>query len=139
VRTSGGYEKAKDAALNAAGAMQSKSDTTKSQQGALANGIAGLVEEAQVGISKLFAISFVDAPDCVSAGTVVSVREGNADGLYFVMPYGGGEEFNYDGKKFSVVTPTSPLGQALRGRKVGDTCVVRAPGGNRLLEIYSID
>lgn len=41
-----------------------------------------------------------------------------------------------DGK--TVISCTSPVGRALIGRCVGDTCVVRLPGGEKEFEILSV-
>lgn len=38
----------------------------------------------------------------------------------------------------SVISCTSPVGRALIGRCVGDTCVVRLPGGEKEYEILSV-
>lgn len=41
-----------------------------------------------------------------------------------------------DGK--TIISCTSPVGRALIGRCVGDTCVVRLPGGEKEYEILSV-
>ena len=38
----------------------------------------------------------------------------------------------------SVISCTSPVGRALIGRCVGDTCVVRLPSGEKEYEILSV-
>jgi transcription elongation GreA/GreB family factor len=36
-------------------------------------------------------------------------------------PRAGGTEFEYEGESYTVVTPTSPLGRAVMGKRAGDT------------------
>ncbi len=43
----------------------------------------------------------------------------------FLMPQGGGRSIEFDGKKIQVITPQSPLGNALLGHKVGDEITVQ--------------
>jgi transcription elongation factor GreA len=71
----------------------------------------------------------------VSTGTVVSLRyEGDDDVERYLV---GSIEEEQPG--VSVVSPDSPLGQALLGHKVGETVQFEAPGGNLKVEIVSID
>jgi len=71
----------------------------------------------------------------VSTGTVVSLRyEGDDDVERYLV---GSIEEEQPG--VSVVSPESPLGQALLGRKPGDVVEYEAPGGVLKVEIVSID
>ena len=70
----------------------------------------------------------------VNTGTVVSLRyEGDDDIERYLV---GSIEEEQDG--VSVVSPDSPLGQALLGRKAGETVEYQAPGGVLKVEIVSI-
>jgi transcription elongation factor GreA len=70
----------------------------------------------------------------VNTGTVVSLRyEGDDDVERYLV---GSIEEEQDG--VSVVSPDSPLGQALLGRKAGDVVEYEAPGGVLKVEIVSI-
>lgn len=55
-------------------------------------------------------------PDGPSAATTV----------YFIGPRGGGLEVQVDGHRVLVVTPSSPLGRQLLGRRVGDPVMLPA-------------
>ncbi len=73
------------------------------------------------------------AGDAVAAGSVVSLRyEGDDDVERFLI---GSIEERREG--LSVISPGSPLGQALLGRKPGDTVQYEAPGGT--LEVQIVD
>lgn len=73
--------------------------------------------------------------DTVAAGSIVALRyEGDEDTDRFLV--GSIEERRDD---VAVVSPLSPLGQALIGRRKGDVVEYQAPGGNLRVEIVDIE
>ncbi len=62
--------------------------------------------------------------DPIDLSAVVSLesRKNTADTqpLYFLAPRGGGTDVRYAGRDILVITPQSPLGQQLLGRRQGD-------------------
>ena len=73
--------------------------------------------------------------DTVAAGSVVALRyEGDDDADRFLV--GSIEERRDD---VAVVSPQSPLGQALVGRRKGDVVEYQAPGGDLKVEIVDIE
>jgi transcription elongation factor GreA len=73
--------------------------------------------------------------DTVGAGSIVALRyEGDDDVDRFLV--GSIEERRSD---VAVVSPASPLGQALVGRRKGDVVTYQAPGGNLKVEIVEIE
>ncbi len=66
----------------------------------------------------------------IGLGSLVEVEDGEAGKTLFVAPAGAGEELHGpDGDGFlHVVTPGSPLGKALVGKKVGDVVEVMVKG-----------
>ena len=73
--------------------------------------------------------------DTVAAGSVVALRyEGDDDSDRFLV--GSIEERRDD---VAVVSPQSPLGLALIGRRKGDVVEYQAPGGNLKVEIVDIE
>ncbi|MCA2978983.1 MAG: GreA/GreB family elongation factor [Myxococcaceae bacterium] len=66
----------------------------------------------------------------IGLGALVEVEDGEAGKTLFVAPAGAGEELTGpDGDGFlHVVTPGSPLGKALIGKKVGDVVEVLVKG-----------
>jgi transcription elongation factor GreA len=70
----------------------------------------------------------------VGAGTVVSLRyEGDDDVERYLI---GSIEERHD--ELSVITPDSPLGQALLGRSAGETVQYEAPSGTLKVEIVKV-
>src|SRR5579863_9222699 len=74
------------------------------------------------------------AQGTVAAGSVVAIRyEGDDDVERFLVGYI--EERHYE---LSVVSPGSPLGQALLGKAAGETVQYEAPGGTLRVEIVEV-
>lgn len=72
--------------------------------------------------------------DNVSTGHIVTISiAGDDDEKYLI---GSIEERNGD---FEVLTPGSPLGKALMGRKIGEIVDFEAPGGVLKVEIVDIE
>jgi len=70
--------------------------------------------------------------DPISATALVETELNGKSSYFFVMNKGGGVNVHFEGKKIQVITPNSPLGEALLGLKVGDTALLEQ--GNRTLE-----
>jgi transcription elongation factor GreA len=71
----------------------------------------------------------------VAAGSVVTIRyEGDDDTERYLI--GSIEERRDD---ISVISPGSPLGQALVGRSTGDVVEYEAPGGMLKVEVVAVD
>lgn len=66
----------------------------------------------------------------IGLGAVVEVEDGEAGKTLFVAPAGAGEELTGpDGDGFlSVVSPGSPFGRALMGKRVGDVVEITVAG-----------
>ena len=65
----------------------------------------------------------------ITEGTLVKV-EVLGDEKYFFLFSLGGEKVNIEGKEVTIVSKEAPLFHLLRGRKVGDKCIL--PNGNEL-------
>jgi transcription elongation factor GreA len=82
-------------------------------------------------------VSEVTSDGSVSAGTVVALRyEGDDEDDLQRFFVGSIEERRGD---MSVVSPSAPLGQALLGRRSGDTVEYDAPGGTLTVTIVAVE
>ena len=73
--------------------------------------------------------------DEVQSGNVVTIRyEGDTETEQYLI---GSIEERREG--ITVMSPGSPLGEALLGGKVGDTVTYEAPGGSLAVEIVKIE
>lgn len=70
--------------------------------------------------------------DPISATALVEAELNGKRGHFFVMSKGGGINVTFEGKKIQIVTPSSPVGEAMLGLKVGDTAVIE--NGTQILE-----
>jgi len=73
----------------------------------------------------------------VAFGTIVTVkdlRDGSEEKYELVGP---GEE-NYDGEVMKILT-SSPIGQGLVGKKIGETTEVQIPSGTLRMEVLAIE
>ena len=60
--------------------------------------------------------------DCVENGALVILQQNNAHNGYLFLDAKGaaGASVFHDGRKYTVITPQSPLGKVLAGKKAGD-------------------
>jgi transcription elongation GreA/GreB family factor len=102
------------------------------EQGNLARGQAARAQRATAELSAL--VFFRPGPQPsggpVSLGAVVEVEDGAQGRTFFLAPVGAGIELTGPGGDgyLSVVTPHSPVGRAVIGRRVGDTVEVTVQG-----------
>ncbi len=78
------------------------------------------------------------ADDVVIPSALVELELGATRAFYFVAPQGGGLITQLDGRAVQVITPQSPLGEALLGKKVGDQFQVEIRGSRRDYRVISI-
>jgi len=73
----------------------------------------------------------LSANDPAALGCLVEVEDDTGSSWYLVAPAGGGMRLEVDGITFTVVTPDSPVGRALVGRRLGDDVDIKTPQGVR--------
>ena len=72
------------------------------------------------------------APDePIAPGALVEVDDVGERLWYFLGPSAGGTEVEHEGREVLVITPASPLGQRLLGRRAGEAL----PGGLRVAAV----
>ena len=76
--------------------------------------------------------------DVIVPSALVELKLGQALAHYFIAPQGGGLITSVEGKAVQVITPQSPLGEALIGKKVGDTVQVNSRGTIREYQVVTI-
>jgi transcription elongation GreA/GreB family factor len=102
------------------------------EQGSLAKGQARREERVRAELSALDAFRPKALPSSapVALGAVVEVEDEECGRTFFLAPVGAGMELTGPGGDgfLSVVTPVSPLGRAVMGKKRGDTVEVTVEG-----------
>jgi len=132
----------RQAAIDAPGAMQSHSDTTKSQMSRLAGEIQRSIEEKNFALRTLQSMAYSGLPSdtgVIKVGSVVEVlTERGEQEIYFILPVGGGIEIVDNEKRILVVTSRAPLTAALLGKRQGQLIKLQVGPRQRELTIVNI-
>lgn len=125
-------------ATHAEAKPENDKDTRALEQSYLARGQAMRVEELRAAVAdvSVLPVRDFDEEDPVALGALVTAEEGDRLVHLYVARHGGGTRLA--GGAVQVVTTRSPLGAALVGKRVGDSCEVLAAGKTRLLDIVGI-
>ena len=118
---------------------EDKYDTRGLEASYLAHGQSKAAEEAAQAVAQFQALPVRDfaAGEPISLGALV-VLEGKGRSLYFVGPRAGGTEIEADGRPVMVITPQSPLGRQIMGRKQGDTLALDFGGRKSDYRVASV-
>jgi transcription elongation GreA/GreB family factor len=127
-----------EGATHAEATPENDKDTRGLEQSYLARGQAQRVEELAIAVAELETLALRRFGDdaAVAMSALVTVDEDGARRVYFIAPHGGGAALAGD---VQVVTPRSPLGRALVGKRAGDASEVALPGKLRELEIIAVE
>ena len=109
-------------------------DTRVLEQSYLARGHAQRVADLETAVTVIDAMTIAPAQK-VAVGALVVVEEDDRERAVFVAAHGGGLVIGGD---VTVVTPTSPMGRALHGKRADDDCELVAGGAQRTLVIVEV-
>jgi transcription elongation GreA/GreB family factor len=114
-------------------------DTRALEQSYLARGQAKRAEELRDGLAAIrnMVVDGFTVEQPVGLGALVTAREHHREVRFFIAVHGGGSRLAKGAVQ--VVTPSSPLGEALVGKRVGDDCEVMIGGSRRELELVGIE
>lgn len=76
--------------------------------------------------------------DKINSSALVEVEHNEKSANFFILPKGGGVSVKFEGRTIQVITPTSPLGEALQGLKKGDVAIVEMGEQIREYEIINV-
>jgi transcription elongation GreA/GreB family factor len=113
---------ARDEAISEESRAENKYDTHSQEAAYLAEGQARLAGEIEASLAHYASLPLPDfTPDqAIALGALVEVSSGAGRTWYFLGPRAGGMEVQLDGHAVLVVTPQSPLGRQLLGKRMGD-------------------
>jgi transcription elongation GreA/GreB family factor len=102
---------------------ENKYDTRGLEASYLARGQSRQAAEATQALQAYAALSLREftAAEPIALGSLVEVEEGGRRTFYFIGPRAGGTEVDCEGTTVLVLTPQSPLGQELVGRRIGES------------------
>jgi hypothetical protein len=138
-------EKAASTAHDAATHPEMKPENDKDTRGIEAGYLAGAQSlralEMRRMLDKLRALKArpFNHDDAVDDTALVELADDKgARRFVFICPFGAGMKAKLDGVEVQVVTPESPLGEAVVGKRAGDVVEMNAGGRVRSLEIVAV-
>ncbi|HEY4122589.1 MAG TPA: hypothetical protein VGM56_32215 [Byssovorax sp.] len=114
-------------------------DTRALEQSYLARGQAVRVDELRASLAEVRAMpvkAFAEGAPA-ALGALALVEEDGRATWVFLAPGGGGEKLG-DGGEVTVVTPRSPLGRAILGKRTGDDADLTTQGRRRALDVLDV-
>ena len=121
-------ESTRQAGIDAPGAMQSHSDTTKWQMHQRAGAIEGSLFETQRALGALKLL--VGHSSVITKGSVYAIVEvknlvNETITKYFLLPAGGGNVYEVDGEQVTILNMSAPMARAFFGAVAGDEVEVK--------------
>jgi transcription elongation GreA/GreB family factor len=116
-------------------------DTRKIELSYLAAGQAARAQELEAALGRVTALqyrSYTDR-DAFEVGALVTLDYGDKERRVLLCPAGGGLKLSDGQGEVSVVTPQSPLGRELLGKRVGDSLELKVEGRLRDIEIVGVE
>lgn len=128
-------------AIHAESKSEDPHDTRGLEASYLAGAQAKRVSELEEMIKTFLYIDVkvFGSQDKISATALVGLQTENKVSYYLLMPKGGGLQILHDGMTVQVLTPQSPIGEALLGKKLYDEFEVLIQGKFRDYEVVSVD
>lgn len=116
---------------------ENKYDTRTLEASYLARGQALRVAELQEAVNTFEAMGVREfGPEqAVSHGALIQVKADGEVSCYFMASVAGGTEVKVDGVDVMVITPHSPLGQRLQGRRKGDVVTLHTGAQARVVGV----
>lgn len=119
---------------------ESKYDTRGLEASYLARGQARQVAETEQAIAQYKSLTVADwkpgAP--IALGAYVELERGKDRMCYLLGPCAGGTELKHAGREILVITPQSPLGRQLIGRKEGERIQLDLGGAKREHKVATV-
>jgi len=133
----GASREAREAATHEENRAEDKYDTRATESSYLADGQARHAAELREAVEmyRTLVVRAFGPEEPIALAALVAVRQKGQLESYFLGPRNGGVTVGSGESEVMVITPQSPLGQQLLGRRVGDE--VRLSGG-RSARIVSV-
>ncbi|MEO6054196.1 MAG: transcription elongation factor GreAB [Chthoniobacterales bacterium] len=115
-------KKARSGGSDSESKAESKYDTLSTEENYLADGLAkqALVAAQSAKLYENLSLAALNEDSAIDIGALVQMEFPDETDWFFLGPAGGGVEVTCEGIAITVITPESPLGAQLLGRKTGD-------------------
>lgn len=130
-----------DAATNEESTPENEYDTRALEASYLAGAQskrAAEIERQLLAVRKT-EIKIFGKDDVIAPSALIEVEHNGKNQFLFLMPGGGGLTLSQDGNSVSVISPNSPLGQALIGTKAGDEAIIEVGARVQEYEILGVN
>lgn len=126
----------REAATHEEAKPENDKDTRALEQSYLARGQAMRIEALKAGLAAVGTMSLA-VTEVARAGALLALEDEDGETVrYFLAPEGGGTKLKGG---VQVVTPVSPLGAALMGKREGDEVELKLAGRSRQLSVLSVE
>ena len=139
-----GILKAAKAAHDAATHEESKPEDQYDTRGLEASYLAGAQAQRAAELKQLLLmyrflpLRELGKDDVACPTALVELEFGGKRAFYFIAPQGGGLVTRVEGQPVQVITPQSPMGEAVLGKRVGETVEVDIRDSTRSYKVISI-
>lgn len=119
---------------------ESKYDTRGLEASYLARGQSKQAAELEAAIAEFekLPVKPFGADDSIGLGALVELENGGENFFYIIGPRAGGTEVLHDKREILVITPQSPLGAQLVGKKQGQRPQLNLGGTRQPARIISV-
>jgi hypothetical protein len=76
--------------------------------------------------------------DVIAPGCLTELQLGSRKAWYLLVPQHGGLVTQFEGNPVQVITPQSPMGEAILGKRCGDEITVKTSSGERHYQVLQI-
>src|SRR5271154_1373703 len=120
---------------------ESKYDTRGLEASYLARGQSKQAAEIETAIAEFekLPVKNFGAGDPIGLGALVELETGGENLFYFIGPRAGGTEILHEKKEILVISPQSPMGEQLLGKKSGDKLQLNFGGEIRASKILCVE
>ena len=131
----------RDEATSEESKAENKYDTRGQEAAYLAEGQARLAAELQESLNVYLSLELPSFPGNrpIGVGAYVVLESAARRAHYFLGPRHGGMEVEVEDTTVLVITPSSPLGRELLGRKIGDAVRLIARGATTTYRIVAVE
>jgi len=119
---------------------ENKYDTRGLEASYLARGQSRQIADLEAAVSEfqnLRARTFREG-ETIDVGALVELEQGKERTFYFIGPRAGGTEVELQKHEILVITPQSPLGAQLVGKKQGELLKLTLPGSQNKYKVVSV-
>lgn len=129
-----------EAATDPDSKAENKYDTRNLEASYLARGQAFRVAEVAEALRELesFSARRFDPQQPIGTGALVALHGAHESFHCFLCPAAGGTELQIEGTEVMVITPSSPLGAKLMGRRAGDRFEMQTGRPASSVTIFSV-